>query len=83
MNFFKSFMVLSFLLTLTGCVPSSPVEGVVMSSKETGQGIMEHLIQTNRAEMPYYILRVNNNNLRQGAKVILEILPGSMVHRGY
>lgn|GEM_PF-3885272 len=83
MNVLKSFMVLSLLLSLTGCVPSSPVEGVIISSREVAQGIMEHVVQTNRSDLPYYILKVNNNNFRQGSKVILEFLPNSVTHRSY
>jgi hypothetical protein len=83
MNFFRSFMTLSFLSALTGCVSSSSVEGVVMSSREVGQGVTEHLVQTNRADLPFYILKVNNNKFHQESKVVLEIPPDSMIQGRY
>ncbi len=78
MNVLKSFMVLSFLFALTGCVPSATLEGKVISSKEVGHGITEHLIETNSLHTPYYILRVNNNNFHPGSKVVLELSANSM-----
>lgn len=81
MNFLKSFMVLSFLLTLTGCGPSSTLEGTVISSRAVGRGIIEHLIETNSLHTPYYILKVNNNSFHKGSKVVLEFLPDSMADR--
>ena len=81
MNFLKSFMGLSFLLALTACASSSTLEGTVISSKTVGGGIIEHLIETNSFHTPYYILRINNNNLRQGSKVVLELSANSMTHR--
>jgi hypothetical protein len=83
MSFFKGFMLPLFLLGFTGCVSSSPVEGIVISSREVGQGVMEHLVQTNRSDLPYYILRVNNNTFRQGSKVILEGFQDSGTQRLY
>ena len=83
MNFLKGFILLLLLLVLTGCVSSSPVEGIVISSREVAHGIMEHVVQTNRPDLPYYILRVNNNNFRQGTKVILEFFSDSVAHRVY
>lgn len=82
MNFVKSFIALLFL-TLVGCVPSSVVEGRVISSKEIGQGITEHLVETNSFHTPYYILKVNNNNLRPGSKVVLELSANSTAPNGY
>jgi hypothetical protein len=83
MNFLKSCMVLSFLLALTACVPSSYLEGTVISSRAGGGGTTEHLIETNSFHTPYYILRINNNNLRSGSKVVLEFSESSMVHWNY
>lgn len=82
MNFLKRFMPLSFLLALTACVPSSTLEGTVISSKAVGGGIIEHLIETKSLHTPYYILRINNNSLHQGSKVVLELSANSKAHRG-
>jgi hypothetical protein len=83
MNFLKGFMVLSFLLALTGCVTPSTLEGTVISSRAAEGGVIEHLIETNSFHTPYYILRINNNNLHQGSKVVLELSANSMTHRSY
>lgn len=83
MSFFKRFMVLPFFLALTGCVPSSPVVGEVISSKQVGQGITEHLVKTSSPHIPYYILRVTNNNFHKGSKVVLEFPVDSIAHSSY
>ena len=73
-----SFIVLLF--ALSGCMPPPIVEGEVISSKEIGQGVTEHLVRTDSAQIPYYILRTNKNNLQKGAKVVLEIQVNSEAH---
>ena len=83
MNFFKSFTVALFCVVLTSCVSFSCVEGTVISSKEIELGVTEYLIETNSYEIPYYILRVKNNNFQQGSKVVLELPAHSLVHGSY
>ena len=55
MNFFKSSMVLSFFLSLAGCVPSSTLEGTVISSRAVGRGITEAFDQPNSVHTPLYV----------------------------
>jgi len=83
MRFLKCFMVLSFILALTGCTPSPVLEGTVISSKTAGGGITEHLVKTNRPRVPYYILKANNNKFHQGSKVVLDLSGDSMAQRSY
>ena len=82
MNFLKSFKVTLFCVVLTSCVSFSSIEGRVISSKEIEQGT-EHLVETNSPEIPYYILRVKNNNFQQGSKVVLELPAHSLIHSSY
>jgi hypothetical protein len=83
MNFLKISMALFFLLVLAGCSSSRILEGKVVSSRAAGQGITEHLIETDSVHTPYYILRTNTNTLQQGSKVMLELSANSMLHSGY
>jgi hypothetical protein len=55
MNFLKMSMALFFLLVLAGCSSSAVLEGKVISSRAAGQGITEHLIETDSLHTPYYI----------------------------
>ena len=83
MNFLKSFMVALSCVVLTSCVSFSGVEGTVISSKKIEHGVTEYLIETNSYEIPYYILRVKNNNFKQGSKIILELPAHSLIHSSY
>lgn len=83
MNFLKSFMVALFCVVLTSCVSFSCVEGTVISSKKIEHGVTEYLIETNSYEVPYYILRVKNNNFKEGSKIILELPAHSLIHSSY
>ncbi len=83
MNYIKGFMVLSLFWALTGCTPSSIVEGEVVSSRTIAEGIKEHLVKTDSPYVPYFIVRTNKNNLKPGAKVELELPGRSMASLGY
>ena len=78
MNFLKCFLVLSCLLVPAGCSSSSStLEGTVIASRAIKGGLTEHLVETENPNTPYYILRVNHHNVRQGSKIRLELYPGS------
>jgi hypothetical protein len=70
---FRSLSLLALPVILIGCSSPSVLEGKVVDSKPLGQGVTEHIIQTNDKQIPIFILRTNKHNLHTGCEVALEL----------
>lgn len=59
------------LLLLVSCSPSV-LEGEVVSSKGIREGLIEYLVKTNDAIVPYLKIRTNKPTLHVGSKVSID-----------